>query len=50
MMNGKKTYVAAGLAILGAVFAYMGGNVDSAAQLFVTGLGMAGLRNAIANK
>ena len=51
MMNGKKTYLVALGAILGAAGGYFTGamTADQAIQLAVTGLVGATLRNGIAN-
>lgn len=49
MLSGKKTYIVAAATVLYAVIGYFLGYVDAGAaiQLLSTGLGMAGLRNAL---
>ena len=49
MLTGKKTYIVAAATVLYAAVGYFLGYVDTttAIQLLSTGLGMAGLRNAL---
>lgn len=50
MLEGKKTYIAAALAFAGAAYYVMvEGDTAKGYELFLAGLGLAGLRNALAN-
>ncbi|KCZ71590.1 hypothetical protein ANME2D_02325 [Candidatus Methanoperedens nitroreducens] len=50
MLEGYKTYIAAGLALAGAAYYVMvEGNAEKGYELFLAGLALAGLRNALAN-
>ncbi len=51
ILEGYKTYISAGLAFAGAAYYILvEGNTEKGYELFIIGLGLAGLRNAISNK
>jgi len=51
ILQGKKTYVAAGISVIGAIAAYLTGDATAtqAFQLVMSALLAAGVRNGIAN-
>lgn len=52
MLTNKKTYIAAAIGVLYAIFAFLTGHIDAngAMQLIEVAAASAGLRSAIANK